>query len=438
MSRPNILMMTCHDLGRHLGCYGLETVHSENIDELAADGRRFSDYFAAAAVCSPSRGCMMTGRYPQTNGLMGLTHSPWLWSLNEGERHLAAILADAGYRTTLIGFQHVLAGDAHELGYQDVPETGRFAPDKARTAAQFLAAQEMDADAPFFVKVGFSEVHRRFMHEGVEPDVAKGVHVPPYMQETADIRADLAELQGSVRYMDAAVGRILAALNKAGLAEDTIVIFTSDHGIPYIGAKWTLFDPGITIPLIIRWPGGGLVGGKVHGQLMSNVDFLPTLLDLAGVEIPGNVQGVSAAPILRGESAAPIRDAVFAEHLSHALRDNTSRCIRTGRYKLIRNFEPGRTILKPIDAHPQGVAEHVVRPRRNGTRPFAQLFDLNDDPVEMNNLAEDEAHADTLRELSARLWQWMADVGDPILQGPLRTPYYEQAIADYEAWRQAR
>ena len=436
-ARPNILMMTCHDLGQHLGCYGVETVQSDAIDRLAAEGCRFGNYFATAALCSPSRGAMLTGRYPQTNGLMGLTHTPWLWSLKPGERHLASLLSEAGYHTTLVGFQHVTRDDPHTLGYYDVVEAGRLAPQKASSVVEILQHQK-PTDPPFFLKVGFHEVHRRFDSGGVQPDSEKGVYVPPYLAATDVMRNDLAALQGSIKFMDAGVGEILSGLEQTGLAENTIVIFTSDHGIPYSGAKASLFDPGIEVPLIVRWPVGGLVGGKVHSQLMSNVDFLPTLLDLVGVPIPENVQGVSAAKMLRGESEEPIRDAVFAQRLSQPLRDNISRCIRTERYKLIRYFDSGRTVIKPVDVDPQAVAEHVERPRRDGTRPIVQLFDLEADPIEYENLAQDDRYADLVRELCDRLWRWMEEVGDPILGGPLRTPYYEQAMGDYARYQRSQ
>jgi len=436
-TRANILMITCHDLGQHLGCYGVETVQSDAIDGLAAEGCRFGNYFATAALCSPSRGAMLTGRYPQSNGLMGLTHTPWLWSFKPGERHLASILADAGYRTTLVGFQHVTREDPHALGYQEVVQPGRLAPEKASAAVDLLRAQKQ-ASSPFFIKVGFQEVHRPFGTGGVQPDSEEGVYVPPYLADTEVVRNDLAAFQGSIKFLDGAVGETLEGLERSGLTENTIVIFTSDHGIPYSGAKASLFDPGIEIPLIIRWPAGGLVGGKVHRQLMSNVDFLPTLLDLVGVPIPENVQGVSAAKILRGVSEEPIRDAVFAQRLSQPLRDNISRCIRTERHKLIRYFDSGRTIIKPIDVDPQAVAEHVERPRRDGTRPIVQLFDLDADPIEYENLAEDEQYAELVRELSDRLWRWMEEVGDPILEGPIRTPYYEEAMRDYARFRGGR
>lgn len=428
--RPNIIMMTCHDLGRHLGCYGVDTVRSPAIDGLAAEGCRMENYFASSPTCSPSRGCMLTGRYPQANGLMGLTHSPWWWRLNPDERHLASVLADNGYQTTLIGFQHVTPGDPHTLGYADYLRGGKYAEDKADETERYL--KEWDEDrGPLFLKVGFPEVHRPFDKDPVKPDRERGVYVPGFLADTEVMRNDLAWFQGIIHYMDRAVGRILDAVERAGMTENSIVIFTSDHGMPYIGGKWTLFDPGITVPLIIRWPAGGIAGGRVMPQMMSNVDFMPTLLDLAGVPAPDNLQGRSGAALLSGESEEPIRDAIFAEHQAHALRDNTSRCIRTERYKLIRNFDPGRTILKPIDVTPQAVADHVQRPRRNGTRPFGQLFDLQKDPWEERDMSEDPEHAAVFRALSDRLWRWMEEVGDPILDGPIVTPYYERAMEDY-------
>ena len=153
----NVLMITCHDLGRHLGCYGIETVNTKNLDRLAADGIRFANYFATDCVCSPSRGSIMTGRYPQSNGLMGLTHQPWGWSLKDGEKHLAAILKDAGYETTLAGLQHVTSGDPKTLGYENVLAKNRKAEETVEAARQFLRQTKKNS-RPFFLKVGFFEV----------------------------------------------------------------------------------------------------------------------------------------------------------------------------------------------------------------------------------------------------------------------------------------
>ena len=429
--RPNILMITVHDLGQHLGCYGVESVNSPNLDRLAARGIRFENYFAAAAVCSPSRGCMMTGRYPQSNGLMGLTHAPWWWQYNDGERHLAAILADAGYETTLVGLQHVTQGDPRRLGYRNILSKQCKAEESVEAARKFLAKAKRSA-RPFFLKVGFFEVHRAggdYSHR--EPDTSKGLVIPPYLKDTPEIRDDLARFQADIRALDAHVGEILKALQASEVADDTLVIFTVDHGIAYPGAKWSLREPGLRIALILHQPGTALEGGKVVTHLASNVDFLPTLLDLAGVPIPKNVQGVSFKDVITGKTDRPPRRYVFAQRVSHALRDDTSRSIRTARYKLVRYFEPGRCVVYPTDAVPARVSRHTERPTRRGTRPFVQLFDLKEDPNEFNDIARDPARADIVRDLSQRLWAWMEEVGDPILEGPLVTPYYTAAMEDF-------
>ena len=432
-SGANVLLITCHDLGQHLGCYGVDTVHTENIDALAASGIRFQNYFSTDCVCSPSRGSFLTGRYPQSNGLMGLTHKPWGWSLNEGEKHLAAILRDAGYETTLVGLQHVTSGDPRELGYNNVLSQNRKADETVKSAREFLRKTGR-ANRPFYLEVGFFEVHRPFT-EG--KDTKKGVFIPHYLKDTPEIREDLALFQGAIRFFDRCVGEILDALKQSPAAEKTLVVFTSDHGIPYPGAKWCLYEPGIETPLIMSQPGTALQGGKVYHQLMSNVDFLPTLLDLLGIGIPANLQGYSFKEVIEETKAESPRREIFAQRTSHALRDNTSRTIRTDRYKLIRYFEPGRVIEFPIDAVPQRVAGHTERPKRkSGQRPVVQLFDLKDDPHERKDLAALPEHADLVKDLSNRLWHWMEQVGDPILKGPLVTPYYRQAIRDYYRFRQ--
>jgi arylsulfatase A-like enzyme len=400
------------------------------LDGLAVKGIRFANYFATDCVCSPSRGCILTGRYPQANGLMGLTHEPWNWRLNEGERHLAAILKDAGYATTLVGLQHVTRDDPHRLGYDKVLSRKRVAEETVQAAREELR-NAGEGRRPFFMKVGFFEVHRPFK---VGKDTEKGVAIPHHLQDTPEIREDLAQFQGTIRFFDRCVGRILEALEASAVARETLVVFTADHGIPYPGAKWTLFDPGIETPLIMYQPGTAMAGGKVFEQLMSNVDFLPTLLDLVDVDRPDNLHGHSFRRVIEGSQAQSRRREVYAQRTSHALYDNLSRCVRTGRYKLIRYFEPGRTVIYPTDAVPQRVAEHVERPRRkSGRRPVVELYDLRTDPHERDNLAQRPEYAGTVRELSDKLWAWMERVGDPLLEGPLRTPYYEEAMQDYHS-----
>ncbi len=276
-NRPNIIMITCHDIGQHVGCYGVETVHTENLDRLAQKGIRFHNFFSTSAVCSPGRGSLHTGRYPQSNGLMGLTHAPWWWSLNEDEIHTAQYLRGAGYETILIGFNHIHP-DPARLGYEKVLSKKRDAKESVK-AAQDVISQAKQGNRPFFAKVGFTEVHRPFTHG---KDTSKGLFVPPYLKDTPVMREDLAGFQATIRFFDERVGEILDALESSDIAENTLVIFTSEHGIPYPGAKWSVRKEGFSIPFVVYQPGTMFEGGQVYQELMSNVDVLPTLLDYLG------------------------------------------------------------------------------------------------------------------------------------------------------------
>ncbi|GAG84470.1 unnamed protein product, partial [marine sediment metagenome] len=156
------------------------------------------------------------------------------------------------------------------------------------------------------------------------------------------------------------------------------------------------------------------------------------VLELIGVDIPDNLQGHSFKAVIEGTRSRSPRKEIYAQRTSHALYDNLSRCVRTEEYKLIRYFEPGRTVIYPTDAVPQRVAEHVERPRRkSGRRPVVELYDLKADPHERNNLAQSARYAKVVRELSDKLWGWMERVNDPLLKGPLPTPYYKEAMQDY-------
>jgi len=423
--RPNILMITCHDIGQHLGCYGVKTVASPNLDRLAARGVRFENFYSTSAVCSPGRASLHTGRYPQSNGLMGLTHAPWWWKLRDEERTTAQILQGLGYATYLVGFTHIHS-DTERLGYDKHLSPKRRAAETVEATKELLASAG-GADKPFFAKVGFTEVHRRFTHERYD---AKGVYVPPWLKDTRQVRDDLAAYQATIKYFDERVGEILDALEASDVAAETLVIMTSDHGIPYPGAKWSARKAGLEVPLIVYQPGTVFTGGKVLGQLMSNVDVLPTLLDYLGADIPTNLQGVSFWPLIEGRTDKSPRAEAFGQYTPDMKRDNLSRCVITDRYQLIRYFDQGRAVAYPVDVHPQTFANHEQRCKTKGTRPFVQLYDLQADPGELKDIGAKPENKAIVQDLSRRLLAWMKRVKDPLLDGPLRTPYYDRAMAD--------
>ena len=424
MSKPNIVILVPHDLGQHLGCYGVEAVHSENIDRLAAEGVRFEKSFCTAPQCSPSRASIFTGRYPHSNGVMGLTHADFAWDFNPGERHLSEILRQAGYHTALVDFGHEVRKGKEQQRFDELL-TGGDGIERAKRAAAFFRRHKQD-EKPFFLEIPFEETHRSEFGFEAAPDWReKGIYVPPYIVEEASSWEEFAGFQGLVRKLDEAVGRIRQALEENGLAEETLLIFTSDHGIPFPRAKCSLYDPGLQVPLILWQKGAPWMNGAVYDQLISNIDYLPTVLDCAGIEIPVNVQGRSFAPLLRGESYKK-NQAIFGEMTYHDYYD-PRRCIRTWDFKLIVNFTAAPFFMDPSQAwQPKCITVNPANPSY-AYHPPVELFDLINDPLEFENLAEAPNNASNKRDLLDRLYAWMQATQDPLLEGVPVSPMHRMA-----------
>lgn len=431
--KPNVVFITSHDTGRHLGCYGIKELRTPNIDAMASDGVLFENLFCTSPVCCPSRGSMMSGLYPQTNGMMGLIFSPFDWGYKPEIKHLSKILRDCGYHTTLFHHQHeVMPGKVGErLSFDEylVPQDNGISElDIAANAAQYITSYS--GDKPFYAQIGFGLTHRNWRTDkGTSPETENGVHVPPYVVDNAASREDLSWFQGAVHHLDKAIGVILDGINASSHAKDTIVIFTVDHGIELPRAKWTLFDAGLEVAFIVRWPGGGVHGGKRASQLLSNVDVTPTILELIGENTPGYMQGISFAMICRDPTQAPPRSEIFAEYVQGAGPE--ARCVRTKDFKFIRNFSTHRLLEVPVDI----VKKTPMIDRKNAAIdesycPITQMYDLRNDPLETLNLIGNPAYASIELELDKTLWDWLEKVKDPILEGPLQSPAYKKSIAD--------
>ena len=431
-SKPHVFVITCHDLGQHLGCYGVGSVRSPHLDRLAATGARFEHAFCTAPQCSPSRASLATGRYPHSHGVMGLTHRGFDWDLHPGEQHTAARLAAHGYETHLFGLQHVTQ-NVNRLGFQHLHAQGAnhgggtgstSALDVAAAVEAFLLGAR--SQAPLYVEINFFEPHRPYDFGGVAPDSTAGVVVPPYLPQSPEAQAELAALQGAIRAVDQAVGRVLDALERAGLARRALVIFSADHGLAMPRAKCTLYDPGISIALLVRWPDGNVQAGMAVPALVSNLDVLPTILEAAGLPLPEEVQGSSFLALVCGEPHRA-REAVYAEKTFHIYYD-PMRCVRTARFKYIRNFESAFAVEVPGDVQ-RGVLFRADPGRYAVDRQqLVELYDLGADPLEQHNLAGRPELADAQRELDQRLWQWMEETQDPLLGGPIASPRYRLAL----------
>src|SRR5215211_5561193 len=328
VKKSNILYLHSHDTGRFVQPYGHQ-VPTPNIQRLADQGLLFRKAFGAAPTCSGSRSALLTGEYPHTNGMMGLAHRGF--ELNDHSHHLVHTLRDAGYWSALIGEQH-LSKDPAVLGYDHVIESDTNHVDYVAPAAVELLAQA--PPEPFFLSVGFFETHREYFEPTSVRDALYSLP-PDNLPDTPETRRDMASYKASARSLDQGVGSVLNALDEHDLADDTLVMLTTDHGLAFPGAKATLTDRGLGVMLIVRGP-GGFHGGRVSDALVSQIDLFPTLCELAGIPAPGRLQGRSLMPVVRGE-AEEVNDAIFAELTFHAAYE-PQRAIRTQRFKYIRRF----------------------------------------------------------------------------------------------------
>jgi arylsulfatase A-like enzyme len=436
---PNVLLLHCHDLGRFLHCYGIKTVQTPNLDRLAEQGVLLENCFCAAPQCSPSRASMFTGRYPHANGVMGLTHADFAWDLHPEEKHLGQILKAAGYSTAGVGVIHETRSGPARIGLDDYSPKSR-AQAAAAEAIPRLERLARTPDQPFYMQVGFTEPHRLsggagkltdhmgFIDQEVQADDSLGVTVPPYLRDTPGTRAEIAELQGAVRHADQHMGRILSALDDLKLASRTLVIFTTDHGIAMPRAKCSVYEPGLQVASLWRLPSRpGWHGGMRKREMISNVDYVPTILEALGVAPPANVQGRSFAPLLDGRAYAP-RPTIFGELTYHDYYD-PRRSIRTETHKLIVNFSSAPSFMDPSQSwRPRSDTLVPPNPAVAYHEPL-ELYDLRDDPGETRNLATLPAHASVLGDLQAQLAQHLKETGDPILEGAITNPMHRRALA---------
>ncbi|HPJ22129.1 MAG TPA: sulfatase [Clostridia bacterium] len=416
----NIIYMHTHDTGRYISPYGYD-VPTPNLMELAKEGTVFRHAFSAAPTCSPSRSALLTGLYPHTNGMFGLAHRGF--RLHDIKSHIVNLLNQNNVETVLCGVQHLVHPDPCEIGYQRIitkkpNETDGGHQDideqNARSVASYLMEKK---DNPFFLSFGMVNTHRDW--PDAESEINDNYVMPPFpIYDNAGARKDYAAYLVSAKKADRAVGIVMDALAKSGHHEDTMVIFTTDHGLAYPNMKCNLYDTGIGVSLIIKYPGNPKKGLAVDA-LVSHLDLFPTICEAMGVAVPSNVQGSSLFPVLSGERDE-IRDEIHAEVTFHAVYE-PMRCIRTKRFKLIRYFGDGEYHPSNIDGSTvkDFMAEHGFLRQKH---PALLLFDLYLDPVERINLAGNESYSDILEELKVRLENWMKRTNDPLLTGRIEKP----------------
>jgi len=410
--QPNILYIHSHDTGRYIEPYGFD-VPTPNLRKLAGQGILFRNAFNAAPTCSPSRASLLTGHCPHNNGMLGLAHRGF--SLNDYKQHILHTLRPHGYRSTLIGVQHI-ARDPRVIGYDEIVETaGVHVAEVAPAAARFL---KQTPQQPFFLDIGFFETHREFHPPGPQED-ERFCKPPVPIPDAPATRRDMAAFKASARVLDQGIGDILNALESAGLASNTLVIATNDHGVPFPAMKCNLTVHGTGVALIMRGP-GEFSGGKVSNAMVSHLDLYPTICALLNIESPAWLQGKSLLPLIHGQ-VQELNDELFAEVNFHAAYE-PKRAVRTRRWNYIRRFgDREHPVLPNCD---DGLSKDLWLKTgwKNQLVPREQLFDVIFDPNETRNLAADPTFAKALTEMRDRLEAWMKRTDDPLLRGEVKAP----------------
>jgi len=422
----NILWLTVEDMSPRLGCYGDTTVPTPNIDRLAKEGVRYTNAFATYGVCAPSRHTLITGMYPTSTGAMAMrTHKrtsaidditdPELLAIPTYEatpppqvKCFTEYLRAAGFYCT----------NNSKTDYQFKPPITAW--DESSGEAHWR--NRPDETMPFFSVFNNGTPHESGIHEKRSPEVTDPENVPvlPYYPNTLTVRRDIARHYDNIHAMDKWVGEMLDELEQNGLLDKTIIFFFGDHGDGLPRAKRWVYDSGIRVPLIIRWP-DGREAGTVKDELVSFIDFAPTVLSLTGIEPPEYMEG----QIFTGSEKALPREYIYAFRDRMDPAPERIRAVRDHRFKYIRNYRPDLPYIGFIPYRDRAaMMQEILKMSKQGTlgpnqwqfwatkKPLEELYDTWADPHEIHNLAADPAHFEKLAELRQVHKEWRARYGD--------------------------
>jgi len=417
--KPNILWISFEDTNPFYGCYGDPVARTPNLDRLAAEGCRWPNTFSTAGVCAPARSAIITGMYPISIGAhhMRTTHTnpaapelptPYSAVVPHYVKCFTEYLRAAGYYCT----------NNVKTDYQFDPP--RTAWDELSTEAHWR--NRPDPDQPFFAVFNLDRTHESGLWPEKCPEVAfdaDEIEPPPYFPDTPKVREALARMYTNIEHNDGILGRLLGELADDGLAENTAVFHWSDHGPLPRGKRWP-YDSGIHVPMIVRWP-GRVEGGTVSDRLLSTIDLGPTVLSIAGVEVPWHMQGGA----FLGPAAAWPREYVYASRDRYDEAYDMVRAVRDKRFKYIRNYRPDLPYLLWVpyrNRHP--ILQEMWRLHAAGElagpqllmfqhpRPVEELYDTQADPHEIRNLAGEADYEPELERLREALDDWRDEVGD--------------------------
>ncbi len=442
-SPRNVVLFVVDDQGLDAGCYGNPVIQTPNLDRLAQDGTRFRNAFCTTASCSASRSVILTGLHNHTNGQYGHMHGYNNFHTRTSIRSLPIRLAEAGYRTASVGKFHVQPESVYHFQHYLKGNQGgsRNPVTMANISESFIRE---NPNQPFFLYFCTSDPHRgggyakdlphqpnlfgnNQPYEGVTevPYKPADVLVPPYLPDTPECRAELAQYYQSVSRIDQGLGRLIEILKLSGQYENTLILYLSDNGIAFPGAKTTLYDPGMRLPLIVRSPDQER-RNVVTDAMVSWVDLTPTILAFA------NADESAAKPPFHGRSFLPVLseaqpsgwDTVFASHTFHEITMYyPMRVIRTKKYKYLLNLAHQLPYPFASDLYAAPTWQSLLKRKAEKYgqrsieaylhRPRHELYNLEADPDEIVNLAENPEYAQTLARLQARLKQFQQDTKDP-------------------------
>lgn len=411
-SPPNFLFIIADDCTyRDIGCYGGQA-HTPNIDTLARQGMRFTRSFQAAPMCSPTRHNIYTGIYPVKSGAY-----PNHTFVKAGTRSIVNYLKPLGYRVALSGKTHIQPRSIFSFEYS----ADKNNPDM-KVIDQFLGECRQDK-TPFCLFACSNEPHSPWNKgDASRYDPAK-VTLPPYFVDTPETRRNFSNYLAEITYLDGQVGECLRLLEKHQVSDNTLVIFTSEQGSGFPFAKWTCYDNGLQNALIASWP-GKIKPGQVSDAMIEYVDVVPTFVSAAGGKPAKVLDGKSYLPVLLGQ-VKEHKKHVYGLHTTRGIINGNDffgiRSIRGERYKLIMNLTPEvrfqnactkNEVFRSWEEKAKTDADAADKVRRYRHRPGVELFDLNSDPLEWKNLADDPKLADIKSDLQARLMAWMKSQGD--------------------------
>lgn len=451
----NVVLILADDQGAHLSALGTKGISTPNVDALAKEGMLFTNAFAVVPSCSPSRSSIMTGMYPHSNGHWRNTITPELEEpdvefsrnsstidkvgIHEYLRTMPEIFQNHGYFTAITQKFHM--SPPWKFPYSERNPVHND-PEKYREVISGLI--DNAGDQPFFFQANIAPPHRPFKtHTDKFPQYLPNmdnIEVPDYLADTPAMRKDLQEYYASVQLADACAGAIIAVLEEKGLFENTLIVYTADQGEPYHRAKASAYYAGLHVPFVVSGP--GVQKNKKSEALISLIDLMPTFLDFTGISIPESVQGQSLTTVLRGEAEkVENRNFVFGEHNSHGpvrAEHYPSRMTFDGRYYYINNLMPDKSYLLPADLREEeGWGNHSYKATINAKenhpekyqllktleigRPSEELYDMQNDAGQLNNLAETSEYQAKLKELRAATLEWRRRTND-VEEDPVDIP----------------